>query len=203
MILLLGKVERVQWTNKYGVPCEGQLIWPIDYREGQRYPLVIMNAPTPHVFVSDATYTTAFPPQSLANAGFFVLMAEYVLRDDLVPKNIPGQLREAYNYMAMIESAVLTLSERHLVESTKVGIIGFSRTSWKVDFMLTHSDFRFAAASSADGGLYTYGSYWIWNREDAGVDSEAMMGGAPYGDTLQNWLKYAPRSMRSMSKLPC
>lgn len=190
--IALGKVERVQWTNKYGVPCEGQLIWPIDYREGQRYPLVIMNAPTPHVFVSDATYTTAFPPQSLANAGFFVLMAEYVLRDDLVPKNIPGQLREAYNYMAMIESAVLTLSERHLVESTKVGIIGFSRTSWKVDFMLTHSDFRFAAASSADGGLYTYGSYWIWNREDAGVDSEAMMGGAPYGDTLQNWLKYAP-----------
>ncbi len=151
-----------------------------------------MNAPTPGVFVSDGTYTTAFPPQSLANAGFFVLMAEYVLRDDLVPKEFPGQLGEAYDYMAMIESAVTALSERRLVEPTKIGIIGFSRTSWKVDFTLTHSDLKFAAASSADSGLYNYGSYWLGNRQDTASAAETMLDGPPYGESFQNWLKYAP-----------
>ena len=188
----LGKITALHWTNAYGVPCEGQLIWPVGYREGQKYPLVLMNAPTPGVFVSDGTYTTAFPPQSLANAGFFVLMAEYVLRDDLVPKVFPVQLGEAYNYMMMIESAVATLSERQLVEPTKIGIIGFSSTSAKVDFMLTHSKLKFAAASSADGGLYNYGSYWLYNQEGVASNSEATMGGAPYGSGFQNWLKYAP-----------
>ncbi len=187
-----GDIEKLNWTNKYGVPCEGQLIWPVGYQEGNKYPLVIMNAPTPGVFISDGTYTTAFPPQSLANAGFFVLMAEYTLSDDLISKDFPGHLAEAYNYMAMIESAITALVDRRIVEPTKVGIIGFSRTSWKVDFMLTHSDVKFAAASSADGGLYNYGSYWLWNREEATSDSETMLGGPPHGESFQNWLKYAP-----------
>jgi dipeptidyl aminopeptidase/acylaminoacyl peptidase len=119
-------------------------------------------------------------------------MAEYSLNDELVPKEFPGRLGEAYNYMAMVESAIKMLVDQGIAEQTKVGIIGFSRTSWKVDFMLTHSDFKFAAASSADGGLYNFGSYWLWNRGEAISDSEAMLGGPPYGESFQNWLKYAP-----------
>src|SRR5579863_2459838 len=94
--------------------------------------------------------------------------------------------------MAMIESGVAFLDQRGIVDKKLVGIVGFSRTSWYVDFMLTHSEFKFAAASSADSGLYNYGGYWVWNARGIEEESETEMGGAPYGETLENWLKYAP-----------
>ena len=121
-------------------------------------------------------------------------MAEYYwdIRD--LPTGFPGGLVEAYNWMAMVESGADYLVSQGIVDKTKVGVIGFSRTSWKTDFMLTHSDFKFAAASSADGGLYNYGGYWLWNLRGFMEDAEAMMGGPPYGPTLENWLKYAPAS---------
>jgi len=94
--------------------------------------------------------------------------------------------------MAMIESGIAALDERGLLDKTLVGIAGFSRTSWCVDFMLTHSNFPFAAASSADSGLYNYGGYWMWNAHSIAEDSEAEMGGPPYGATFKNWLDYSP-----------
>ena len=187
----LGSVEKVEWKNEYEAICSGYLIKPVGYKKGATYPLVIMAKGWTESFLSDTTYRTAFPPQVLANSGFVVLMANAPSADK-EPKGYPGQMGEAFNWMAMIESAVSVFSKQRLVDENQVGIIGFSRTSWLLDFMLTHSKVKFAAASSADSGAYNYGSYWLMNDERLFVAYETQYGGPPYGESFQSWLKYAP-----------
>lgn len=198
----LGDVEKIRWVNKYGIDCSGYLIKPVGYSPGKKYPLVVMNRAREYFFVSDGSYTTAFPPQTLASNGFAVLMTEYFFDVKDLPAGFPGKLAEAYNWMAMVESGIDKLVAQGIVDASKVGLIGFSRTSWKTDFMLTHSDFRFTAASSADGGLYNYGTYWYLNYSGMMNDAESVMGGPPYGKTFENWLKYAPAFNASNVRCP-
>jgi dipeptidyl aminopeptidase/acylaminoacyl peptidase len=188
----LGSVEKLAWTNRYGSRCAGFLIKPPRYRPGVRYPMVFLSAPARDVFISDAAYTTAYAPQPLADAGFIVVMSQYPL-DNRVPRGMfPGQMSDAYNWMAMVESAVDLLDRRGVIDRDRVGIGGFSRTSWLTDFTLTHSAFHFAAASSADGGIYTYGAYFTYNSAAEMRASETQMGGPPYGNSFRYWWKYAP-----------
>jgi dipeptidyl aminopeptidase/acylaminoacyl peptidase len=190
--IALGNVERLEWVNKYGTKCTGLLIKPVGYIPGRSYPLVIMNVSREGFFISDHPYTTAFAPQPLANAGFVVLMASHYYSQDHQPKEYPGEIGQAYNWVAMVESAVNLLVERGLVDRTNVGLMGFSRTSWFVDFMLTHSDFLFKAASSADGGAGNYGQSWVYNDQKFITAGETELGGPPYGETFKNWLQYSP-----------
>ena len=188
----LGKVERLEWVNKYGTKCTGLLIKPVGYTAGKSYPLVIMNMSRESFFISDHPYTTAFAPQPLAGAGFLVLMASHYYSQEHQPREYPGEIGQAYNWMAMVESAVNLLAERGLVDKTNVGLMGFSRTSWFADFVLTHSDFPFKAASSADGGLGNYGQSWVYNDQKFITAGETELGGPPYGEFLKNWFQYSP-----------
>ena len=189
--IALGEVEPVQWRSSFGSDCSGYLIKPVGYSPGNRYPLVIMAKGWTDGFLSDTRFQTAFPPQPLANDGFAVLMVNMPTGGS-EPTEYPSSTAEAFNWIAMIESGVALLSERGLVDKDNVGIIGFSRTSWNVDFMITHSDFPFKAASSADSGLYNYGSYWYDNNKDSMQSNEQAMGGPPYGESFKSWIKYSP-----------
>jgi dipeptidyl aminopeptidase/acylaminoacyl peptidase len=189
--IVLGSVEKLEWKNKFDARCTGYLIKPFDYQEGKRYPLVIMAKGWDDSFLADTTYRTAFPPQVLADSGFLVLLVNDPSADK-EPRNYPGLMGEAFNWMEMVSSSISLLSSRGLVDEKEVGIMGFSRTSWLVDFMLTHSKFKFVAASSADSGAYNYGSYWLSNNDLIMKGSATQYGGPPYGESFGNWLAYAP-----------
>jgi dipeptidyl aminopeptidase/acylaminoacyl peptidase len=105
------------------------------------------------------------------------------------PKGYPGHIGEAVQQMDIWNSAVQALSDRGLVDRDKVGIIGFSRTGWYVEYMVTHSPFRYAAATATDNTSYSLSEYWL----SPGIepDIEAMYDGPPYGRTIQNWLDYS------------
>jgi dipeptidyl aminopeptidase/acylaminoacyl peptidase len=188
----LGEVEKIEWTNKYGAETTGYLIKPVDYKQGGHYPLVVLAYGWGNEFLCDGSgsgHTTAFPPQPLANAGFLVLLANFP-DEAHQPQDFPGEFGQAYNFVAMVESAVKLLVERGIADEKNVGLIGWSRTSWKTDFLITHSDVKLAAASSADSGIYNYGAYWLFNL--ASSQDETMYGGPPYGPSFTNWVKFAP-----------
>ena len=187
----LGEIESIEWTNRYGSQCAGELIKPAGYQEGKRYPFVLMGTSGAHEFITDAPYTTSFAPQSLADAGFVVLLAKYPIDDKVPDGEFPGGMTEAYNWMGMVESAIDLLSSEGLIDKDRVGIVGFSRTSWLTDFTLSHSTYHFQAASSADSGIYTYTEYARSLDMGALLAYEDEMGGPPYGETFKNWVAYA------------
>jgi dipeptidyl aminopeptidase/acylaminoacyl peptidase len=187
----LGNSERIAWTDRNGVTSKGILIKPVRFELGKQYPLVIMTKDWRDSFVcgSTAYATTAFPPQPLANDGFLVLdTADPGGASELTTLN---SLAEVEAWVAMIEGAVDFLARSGMADKDNVGIIGFSRTSWYVDFMLEHSELTFKAASSSEGGNYNYGMYWLTQADPEEV-GETIYGGPPYGLTLQNWVKSAP-----------
>src|SRR5258708_21952479 len=71
----MGKTEVVRWKSKNGNEIEGLLTYPINYRSGRKYPLIlnIHGGPT-GVFTQ--TFTAAgsvYPIQAFAQQGYAVL----------------------------------------------------------------------------------------------------------------------------------
>jgi dipeptidyl aminopeptidase/acylaminoacyl peptidase len=191
--LEFGEGEDITWNNKYGALVSGRLLTPP--RAGTRapYPLVVMLAWPDKTFVCDAQYTTAFPPIPLVDAGFAVVMFnvyDAYSSGSSQPAG-PPMIKEAESMVASVEALVDYLDRRGIASKENVGLIGFSRSSWKVDYLITHSDLKLRAASSADGGLGNYGGIWI---EDGGAIAEGEMAG--YGGTFfasrSQWLAGAP-----------
>ncbi len=189
----LGEFESVEWTNQYGGKISGNLIRPIGYEQGKKYPLVITLTWPNNDFVCDGYYSTAFPPQPLASAGFLVLIFNMynMTSPGATQPAGPPAIQEGETMQSSVESAIDYLAKRGLADPDNVGIIGFSRSSWKVDYILTHSKYNFRAASSADSGIYNYGASWLFDGWGT-PEYDAGYGGPPYGPSLQAWLVGAP-----------
>jgi dipeptidyl aminopeptidase/acylaminoacyl peptidase len=190
-------VERLHWTTPSGLNLSGLLFMPPDYVAGKRYPLVIQTKGDSGWFTCDsgANHDPSFAPQPIAAAGMMYLVRSYGNDWDyqkevaMRPKGYPGGIGEAVQAMDIWENAVDMLDRRGMIDPAKVGIIGFSRTGWQVEFDLAHSRVHYAAATVADNVQYSLSDYWLipW----ASLDDERMYGGPPYGDSLESWRKYS------------
>ena len=92
--------------------------------------------------------------------------------------------------MAAFEGAIDYLDARGLIDRDRVGIIGFSRTVYHVAYTLTHSKYKFEAATLADGFSGGYFQYLVFSSSAA--DNSAVNGGSPFGETFSFWLKNSP-----------
>jgi dipeptidyl aminopeptidase/acylaminoacyl peptidase len=190
-------VETIQWNTAEGLKIDGLLFMPRGYVIGQRYPLVIQTKGTYGTFVCDAgvDHSPSFAAQPIATSGMFYLIRlmgqHWRYQDDLDkrPKGYPGGISEAVQQTDIWDSAVDALSERGLIDSSKVGIIGFSRTGWQVEFDLVHGRTKYAAATAADNVEYSLGEYWLF--PSSSLSDEQMYGGPPYGKSLESWERYS------------
>jgi dipeptidyl aminopeptidase/acylaminoacyl peptidase len=197
--LKIAPFEKIDWKTSTGFSASGFLFMPPDYVPGRRYPLVIQTKGNQGWFSCDSGSVggPSFQPEPLADAGMMYLVRytpdDWKQADEIAqyPKQYPGGLGEAAHLMDVWERAIESLDKRGLIDSAKVGIIGFSRTGWEVEFDLVHSKVKFAAATATDNITYSLGEYWL--RPDAQLISEydAMYGGPPYGKTVKNWLDYS------------
>jgi dipeptidyl aminopeptidase/acylaminoacyl peptidase len=187
----------VHWTTTEGLDLSGLLFLPPDYLPGKRYPLVIQTKGDQGLFTCDSgsNHEPAFAPQPMANAGMMYLIRivpeNFKFQDEQAkqPKGYPGHIGEAVLQMDIWNSAVKALTDQGLVNPEEIGIIGFSRTGWYVEYMLAHSSFHYAAATAADNTAYSLSEYWLSPGIDQ--DIEAMYDGPPFGSTRQNWLDYS------------
>ena len=183
----MGKVSVIRWSDDSGYEWTGGLIKPVGYVPGRRYPLIIQtHGFAAYRFLTDGYYPTAMAAQPLASAGFVVLQIEtrrshYTTREE-VDDQVDG-------FLAAIE----TLDREGLIDPLKVGLAGFSRTSWYVESALVHHPQRFAVATIADGVDQGYLQYRLFgDTPNIRDDSETIHGGAPRGDRLSDWATYAP-----------
>jgi len=194
--LTLARPQEVHWKTSTGFDATGLLLLPPDYKKGVKYPLVIQTKPFSTGFVCSFGNFPSFAPQPVANAGIAYLgsiptKGSTQLEQDYYPKGYPGGVAEAASAMDWSDSAVRTLDEQGLIDSNRVGIIGFSRTGWYTEFILAHSKIHYRAATVADNVQYSFGEYWL--HHDAGTikSYDQTYGGPPYGPTFKNWLDYS------------
>ena len=190
--LQFGHEEQLRWKAKDGHEVDGGLYYPANYVPGRRYPLVIQT----HGFRSDrfqidGPYTSTFAAQALAGKDIMVLQAEQPRREELL--SILSTPKEAGWRMAAYEGAIDYLDNRGLIDPTRVGIIGFSRTCWHVKYTLTHSHYHFTAASISDGFDLGYLAYAMMaNRSYPDEEMDQIIGARPSGDALQSWFRESP-----------
>ncbi len=199
--LTLAQPQEVHWKTSTGFDASGLLLLPPHYVKGVRYPLVIQTKPFVSLFVCSFGNFPSFAPQPIANAGIMYLglittKGSTQREEDYFPKGYPGYqgvggVAEAAFDMDFWDSAVRALDAQGLIDSNKVGIVGFSRTGWYTEFILAHSKVQYRAATVADNVQYSLGEYWL--SHDAGTikSHDLTYGGPPYGPTLKNWLDYS------------
>jgi len=185
--IVVGVPELYKWRDHRDRSWEGILYKPVGFRPGTRYPLVIQN----HGFAVDryvpsGGFPSAFIAQELASAGIMVLHV----------RDCPGGTTavEGPCNVEGYEAAIACLAEDGVIDPTKVGIIGFSRTVFYVLEALTTSKRHFAAASITDGITAGYLDYLLGvgpNHMSAN-EGTAIMGAPPVGPGLERWLKGSP-----------
>lgn len=180
----LGQASLYKWKDKKGQEWEAGLYKPVNYKAGQRYPLVIQT----HGFVESqfrpsGLHPTAFAAEALAAAGIVVLQV-----GDNFPLVTPEEGPTAVsNYESLANRLVLA----GLVDPNKIGIIGFSRSCYYVMEMLTTSSLHLKAAAVTDGVIADYWQYMLY-PERLFEEGSANIGAPPFGEGLKQWLKRSP-----------
>ena len=186
--LRFAHVEEVQWRGLDGKEIKAGLYYPLDYDPGIKYPLVIQTHDwNRNRFWIEGPWTTAFAAQPLAAKNILVLQLGESY-DEL------GTQKEVRREVDRIEGAIDYVRSRGIIDSSRVGIIGFSRTCLFVKYLLTHSKYHFAAASETDGVDAGYYQYVLSINSDPGYSqfAEGINGGPPFGDGLKSWMERDP-----------
>jgi dipeptidyl aminopeptidase/acylaminoacyl peptidase len=166
------------WKDNKGREFKGGLFKPANYKPGQRYPLVIQtHGFGNYFFLPDGAGFGNFAAAELATAGIVVLQAG---------EDCPDGTEEGPCTASVYESAAKQLVADGLVDASKIGIIGFSRSCFYVMETLTTSSLHFKAASVIDGVMYDYLQFLT------GLPGDDVMGALPIGEGLQQWMKRSP-----------
>jgi hypothetical protein len=183
----LGKVEEISWKGTDGHEAKGGLYYPVDYVAGSRYPLVIQtHGWSSKQFMIDGPDNSGYAAQALAGHDVMVIQA-----DDSNLKAMGGP-DEAPREVATYEGVIDYLDQRGMINRDRVGIMGFSRSCFFVKYALSHSKYKFAAASVTDGFDAGYLQYLLFSNIDPGDDFETLNGGHPWGKGIESWSERAP-----------
>lgn len=154
--LRLGRVERLNWKTAYGIESFGDLVYPVGYKPGRRYPLVVVQYIS-RGFLRGGT-GDEFPIQAFANRGYLVLSIQRPRSPATAPdatsytdldKADLVEFKDRKNVLSAIEIAVRTLIDRGLVDPARVGITGLSDGASTVQFAGLHSKLFAVAAMSS------------------------------------------------------
>jgi dipeptidyl aminopeptidase/acylaminoacyl peptidase len=185
------RVEVVHWIGARNEEVEGLLYYPLDYEEGERYPLVLSIHGGPAGADRDAWSMSWSRPIVLLNQkGAFVLKANYHGSSsyglDWVESICCG------NYYKLeipdLENGVDYLIERGLVDPNKLGTMGWSNGAI-LSIELTTRNPRYKAASTGAGDVE-----WIsdWANVDFGMAFDDYYFGANPYENPQRYIELSP-----------
>jgi Prolyl oligopeptidase family len=193
--LRFAEVERITWKATDAHQVEGGLYRPPDFVPGKKYPLVIQtHGFNPDKFLMEGPYATAFAAQALANKGMLVVQANEGGSDSGEADKYVVSPKENPREMASYEGLIDYLDAQGLIDRSRVGIVGFSRTCMHVKYALTHSKYKFAAVSLTDGIDAGYVQYLAFSNADQETASEfeQINDGPPFGKGLTRWFDLVP-----------
>jgi dipeptidyl aminopeptidase/acylaminoacyl peptidase len=181
---LLPKEEKIAWKGADGVPVEGILTYPIDYKEGTRYPLVVNTHGGPQSADKLAFSSWSHYRPVLAAKGYAVLRPNYrgsTGYGDAFLRDMVGH----YFVQAHLDvmAGVDYLIQKGIADPDRMVKMGWSAGGHMTNKIITFTD-RFKAASSGAGA-----ANWIsmYAQSDVRSYRTPWFGGTP-------WQKDAPIS---------
>jgi dipeptidyl aminopeptidase/acylaminoacyl peptidase len=145
--------ETISWAGAGGMEIEGVLVYPLDYEEGQRYPLVILPHGGPEGISLDGWNTRAlYPAHVMAREGYAVLKPNYRGSGGRGPAFSMANHRDLGG--AEFEDVILGidhLAEIGLVDPDRVGISGTSYGGYFSAWATTRHPDRFRAGITTAG----------------------------------------------------
>ena len=150
--IALGEEVEINWTSTDGKTVGGVLVYPVGYSEGTRYPLIVAIHGGP-ASADQLRFNGGYNAQVYAGAGYAVLKPNYrgstnygnAHRTDIVG-----------DYFTLGFDDIMTgvdyLIEQGIVDSERMGALGWSAGGHWSNWILTHTD-RFKAISSGAGTM--------------------------------------------------
>jgi dipeptidyl aminopeptidase/acylaminoacyl peptidase len=153
--LRLGRVERLRSRNSFGRESFADLVLPVGYKPGTRYPLVVVQYVS-RGFLRGGTGDD-YPIQAFANRGFAVLSADRPRQLGLGTGNdFQAAARidlkdfaDRRSVLEAIEDPVRVAIARGIADPARIGITGLSDGSSTVGFAILHSKLFSAYAMSS------------------------------------------------------
>ncbi len=144
----LARQEVVRYPAADGLEIEGLLVRPLDYREGQRYPLILAAHGGPEAHYSNGWLTSYnLPAQHAAAEGYFMFYPNYRGSTGRgVEFALTSQGRPAKEEFSDLVDGIDHLIEQGLVDGDRVGITGGSYGGYASAWAATYYSDRFAAA---------------------------------------------------------
>jgi dipeptidyl aminopeptidase/acylaminoacyl peptidase len=144
----VAKQERFTWKGQDGQTVEGLLFYPLDYRAGQRYPLIIATHGGP---ASSDRFGFAPESQVYAGKGYAVLKPNYRgstgYGDAFLRDMVKGYFKQAH---LDVLAAADALVAKGIADPAKLVKMGWSAGGHMTNKIITFTD-RFKVASSGAG----------------------------------------------------
>ncbi|HET7274650.1 MAG TPA: S9 family peptidase [Longimicrobiaceae bacterium] len=187
----LPEVEAIQWEGEDGVMVEGLLYYPLDYRAGQPYPLVVQTHGGPASSDQFSWHSAHDYVPVLAARGYAVLQPNYRgstgYGDDFL-RNMVGSYFDQSHKDVM--AGVDYLIDQGIVDGDQLAKMGWSAGGHMTNKIITYTD-RFKAASSGAGAVNWVSMY---GQSDTRVYRTPWFGGTPWkgGDAVEKYLEASP-----------
>ncbi len=183
--------EIVTWQGSLDEIVEGVLHYPLGYREGERYPLILLIHGGPTGYDQDRwdlTYMECMP--LLNQKGAFVLRVNYHGSGNYPLEWVASISNGKYYELEIpdIEAGVDALIARGLVDENRLASMGWSNGSILTTELVTRSP-RYRAASAGAGDVE-----WIsdWGNVDFGDSFDSYYFGASPLEDPQLYLRKSP-----------
>lgn len=173
----LPRVEAIQWEGEDGVMVEGLVFYPLDFRDGTRYPLVVQTHGGPASSDQFSFEGSSDYVQKLAAMGYMVLKPNYRgstgYGDAFLRDMVGNYFNQAHkDVMAGVDHLI----DQALVDGDRMAKMGWSAGGHMTNKIITYTD-RFKAASSGAGAIN-----WIsmYGQSDTRVYRTPWFGGTPW-----------------------
>jgi dipeptidyl aminopeptidase/acylaminoacyl peptidase len=151
----LGPAQRLHLRNAFGIESVADLVLPVGYRPGFRYPMVVVQYDT-RGFLRGGT-DDEYPIQAFANRGYAVLSFR---RPQMISARTAKDFEQAgrlnlehfadrRSVQSSLEAAIKLAVDRGIADPDRIGITGLSDGSTTVEWALIHSKLFAAAAMSS------------------------------------------------------
>lgn len=197
--LALGDEEEITWKSTDGRSVGGVLLKPVGYQAGKRYPLIVAIHGGPAA-ADVLGFNGGYGAQVYAGAGYAVLMPNYRNSTNYGQR---FKTESQGDYFTKGYQDIMTgvdhLIADGIVDSTQMGVLGWSAGGHWSNWILTHTN-RFKAISTG-AGVFNWIS--MYGESDTQRVRQWYLGDKMYyDDAMETWWKQSPAAYIKNAKTP-